>query len=826
MSEWIEYVDEDGQTYYYNNDNGMSQWAKPSAMVDKPKSTVSDFVQKQFTKARRRSITEVVDSEWTHHTDPDTGKIFFHNETTGVSQYTDPHEDTGGPQSFVQEEFARKRRSSVVEKVDDVWEVHTDLNTNSIFYHNRTTGLSMWTIPDNAPKEQMALMEAAFEQAEFSQKRRSSVTTTLDDVWEQHTDTSTGQVFFHNHKTGVSSWEMPQTTDASNATTMVDCSGGLMFQIRGAPEMFPVGFKKMVNDPSNHRLLVREGIDLPDTRIAVIGSGFHVAVALTPLPSGVTPDIKGDFNSNDAQGKITFATINDICVSVERATSVKIRKNPLDEEEKKAQGDTAALAAIQVKRTIQLDEYKRSFILWLQSLSTSHETTLVTFVRNVYPMNAATGQYVEKSAKPVWCTGLGVDVCLDCGSGKVALVDGVLGTQLQTGETLKWDTESAWTTEQMNNSMKKLKMIVEEQGGGSNGRKIIAYGTGNWRKPHMETTWPEFQASLMKINVDFNLLPGELEAKYGGISTLKLIAPYAPECMNWIVMEMGGGSTQITRFSKVEKTTKRKMGKQSGVQEFVQNEFAKVRRRSIVTEELDAEWTKHVDPKDGQEFYHNEKTGVSQYAVPDIAATSNLEKSVVSGVQEFVQNEFAKKRRTSVSENIAGTEWTAHKDATSNSVFYHNERTGLSTWHMPEGVTVTTTVTDEDADADAEDADAEYDTQEDQYAEDADDDDQVPDTANADLMADLLTRMRSLEFENKKWKAHAFKMETRMRSLHEGGLALQQNERGLRAEIQSLEHAAWQWKERAVSAERALLGFYPVEQKVPQSDYRTQRNWW
>ena len=49
----------------------------------------------------------------------------------------------------------------------------------------------------------------------------------------------------------------------------------------------------------------------------------------------------------------------------------------------------------------------------------------------------------------------------------------------------------------------------------------------------MENTWPKFQQALKSINVEFQLLPGELEAKYGGISSLKLVAPYVPECECW-----------------------------------------------------------------------------------------------------------------------------------------------------------------------------------------------------------------------------------------------------------------------------------------------------
>ena len=54
--------------------------------------------------------------------------------------------------------------------------------------------------------------------------------------------------------------------------------------------------------------------------------------------------------------------------------------------------------------------------------------------------------------------------------------------------------------------------------------RTIAYGTGNWRKDHMRETIAPFQRALFTKKIDFQLLPGSLEAKYGGISTLKLVA--------------------------------------------------------------------------------------------------------------------------------------------------------------------------------------------------------------------------------------------------------------------------------------------------------------
>ena len=336
----------------------------------------------------------------------------------------------------------------------------------------------------------------------------------------------------------------------------------------------------------------------------------------------------------------------------------------------------------------------------------------------MWPKHAGTSEYIEISAKPVWVTGLGVESALDCGSGKVALVDGRLGVQLT--EPVSWDTTHSWDEDEVEQHVESLNQLLSNAAadGGVRRRtttspKVIAYGTGNWRKPHMDPTWRHFQTSLQTINVEFQLLPGELEAKYGGISTLKLASTYAPNVKSWVVIEMGGGSTQITRFDRnrnenqvqevKEEEVKEEEVKEeedgmttattstSGVEKFVQKEFAKARRRSITVREVNKEWTEHVDPETGKTFYHNESTGISQYENPtedkeeDEEEEEDEEASGLTGVRAFVQAEFKKKRRSSISEKI-NDEWTIHTDPETNSIFYHNETTGMSTWQIPDNV--------------------------------------------------------------------------------------------------------------------------------------------
>jgi hypothetical protein len=171
-------------------------------------------------------------------------------------------------------------------------------------------------------------------------------------------------------------------------------------------------------------------------------------------------------------------------------------------------------------------------------------------------MDHATGSISPRSAKAGWVTGLGVKSAIDCGSGKVALVDGETGQQI--GGNKPWLTDAAdpkWTDEEV---AEKARMIATLRDEGSSGSVLnsecgttIAFGTGNWRKDHMADIWPKFKVECAKHNIEFNLLSGELEAKYGGISALKLAAPFSREVKNWVVLEMGGGSTQISTFEKI-----------------------------------------------------------------------------------------------------------------------------------------------------------------------------------------------------------------------------------------------------------------------------------
>jgi|TARA_B110000091_G_scaffold209439_1_gene250637 hypothetical protein len=302
-------------------------------------------------------------------------------------------------------------------------------------------------------------------------------------------------------------------------------------------KLFPIGFAEMINNPDNHVPVLDKG---GEGAIVVVGSGWHKASEFIPTLKGVTLDIKGDYNAEDAQGKIVFATADQVIQSVQEATKLKIRKDPLKDDESPEADE---------KRATRLQEYKTKFITWITSMATEDLTkTTLTFIRNVYHNNGTT------PFKPSWMTGLGVDSALDCGSGRVALVSGSSGVVIANGENWATNAEDErWTSSDIQKQAQLLSaMCVGVEAVTLDADHVmLAYATGNWRKEHMQSTVKPFQDALKELFVDFKVLPAELEAKFGSISSLQCAAPYDPTTKQWAVVELGGGSTQICRMEQI-----------------------------------------------------------------------------------------------------------------------------------------------------------------------------------------------------------------------------------------------------------------------------------
>merc|ERR1712178_357720 len=87
-------------------------------------------------------------------------------------------------------------------KVGD-WEHLKDSETHQVFYYNHKTGASQWEMPAEFKQDDEV------EKKEWSMKRTRSMATRKRGDWEEFKDEESGALFYVNHKTGASQWEMP-----------------------------------------------------------------------------------------------------------------------------------------------------------------------------------------------------------------------------------------------------------------------------------------------------------------------------------------------------------------------------------------------------------------------------------------------------------------------------------------------------------------------------------------------------------------------------------------------------------------------------------------
>jgi len=76
MGDWIQYMTESNNTFYYNEKTGEFQWASPNDSAAGP----AAVAEADPTKS----------SDWKPYKDPDSGGIFWYNPVTQVSQWECP----------------------------------------------------------------------------------------------------------------------------------------------------------------------------------------------------------------------------------------------------------------------------------------------------------------------------------------------------------------------------------------------------------------------------------------------------------------------------------------------------------------------------------------------------------------------------------------------------------------------------------------------------------------------------------------------------------------------------------------------------------------
>ena len=105
------------------------------------------------TSSTKVSADEGTSSNWKEMTDKKSGRIFYYNKVTKKTQWTKPDEDSSAESSggsVTSRKLPTKKmrkRSTVIQSLEDNWQEMKDPKSGKTFYYNTITGVSAWEIP-------------------------------------------------------------------------------------------------------------------------------------------------------------------------------------------------------------------------------------------------------------------------------------------------------------------------------------------------------------------------------------------------------------------------------------------------------------------------------------------------------------------------------------------------------------------------------------------------------------------------------------------------------------------------------------------------------
>ena len=98
VGDWIQYLTETGQTFYYNEKNGEFQWIDPEnsggdGQMKKKKSHANNADGSKGLGRKMSSKMSFDMKSWKPYKDPETGSLFWYNSKTQVSQWECPFDE-------------------------------------------------------------------------------------------------------------------------------------------------------------------------------------------------------------------------------------------------------------------------------------------------------------------------------------------------------------------------------------------------------------------------------------------------------------------------------------------------------------------------------------------------------------------------------------------------------------------------------------------------------------------------------------------------------------------------------------------------------------
>ena len=179
---WTEYEDDDGHRYFYNNETGETQWEKPEGF---------DTEWLSNSQVTSRSIkTRDMGANWEELLDPVSGYTYYFNSETSESRWSLSPREIIAPGTTSSEESGGSEE----------WVQYFDEEQGLPYYYKPSTDAVRWTLDADSD---VTWLE---NQDELTLSARSIPIGSLDDHWEEMMDTETGNMYYWNKTTGETCW--------------------------------------------------------------------------------------------------------------------------------------------------------------------------------------------------------------------------------------------------------------------------------------------------------------------------------------------------------------------------------------------------------------------------------------------------------------------------------------------------------------------------------------------------------------------------------------------------------------------------------------------
>jgi len=207
---WIETKDQSsGKVYYYNQTTGESAWERPCNVKEADQQEVESIVEKEATSSAAEEDSNVLDE---------------------VQPAVDPQIDEG----------KENEQENTVDMLPEGWIELTDEGSGKVYYFNELSGVTQWDRPEpidvviTEEEEEPAPMKADTvdnegspfpkdEEEEEEDDEKSTDTEqsasvhssanlsfeSLPSGWIEASDPTTGKVYYYNEESGASSWDKP-----------------------------------------------------------------------------------------------------------------------------------------------------------------------------------------------------------------------------------------------------------------------------------------------------------------------------------------------------------------------------------------------------------------------------------------------------------------------------------------------------------------------------------------------------------------------------------------------------------------------------------------